>query len=123
MCAVDIVVTQGIAKKLKTLQPLLHSGLAVFMAHKPSNHRDGRVDSLSNGPALMLEGCIIFINPTFGIGGIDKGKTERAHAQTRRLQDRGAVATCHPEWWMRLLEWFGDDVARRHGEMLAVVTR
>ncbi len=34
---------------------------------------------LANRATFAFEGFVIFIYPTFGLSGIDKGKTERAH--------------------------------------------
>ena len=75
------------------------------------------------GTPCSVERRVVVVDPVLRLFGIDERERERADPLLRREVDRVAAAARDPQRRVRLLARLRDDVARRHRDVLAGVTR
>jgi hypothetical protein len=90
----------------------------VGMAGEGGDHGDIGVHRVPDGHALLLERLVVVVHPLPRLRGIDEGEGEGADAELRRQMDGIAIGAGHPQRRVRLLHRLGNDIPRRHGEVL-----
>src|SRR4030081_3279988 len=90
------------------------------MHREAGHHRDVGIDGVADRPAFFPKDPVVVVDPLPGLPRIDKRKSQRADAATRRHLDGVAIGTGDPQRRMRLLHRFRHHVPARHLKELAL---
>ena len=93
------------------------------MTRKTSDHGNIWIYCLSDWSTLFLKNFIVFINPTFSLFRVQKGKGERSNPKFSRTPNCLPIGTSYPNRRMRFLYRFRNNVSRWHREILSFATR